>query len=327
LNSVLAMKLPPSLVSMKPKTAPEKRAKITTDVMVFTPEMVSKFKRPPGQRPLRENAKVRALSDEIRREGGFIPGVITLGFLNGELYVIDGQHRIHAFVMACVKESCATVRMLHAESLKDIHREFVELNSHLVTMRPDDFLRGMEDSVEGLLKIRTACPFVSYDKIRKQCGNAAVVSMSAILRCWRGSSMEVPASGGTSAVEIAEGMVEEETRTLIDFMHLANRAFGRDLEFRGLWSALNLTICMWLYRRMVLTQYSPKTPRLDKPVFEKCLMSLSADGQYLAWLVGRQMGERDRSPAYARIKSIFARRIEVEVKKKVNMPAPAWSVS
>lgn len=327
MNSVLAMKLPPSLLHMKPKTAPEKRASITTDILIFTPEMISKLKLPPGQRPLKENAKVRALSEEIKREGGFIPGIITLGSLNKELYIIDGQHRLHAFQTSCAKEACATVRMLHADSMKEIHREFVELNSRLVTMRPDDFLRGMEDSLPCLQAIRSACPFVGYDQIRRQCGSGPIVSMSATLRCWKGGSMDVPSSGCGSAMELAESLIDEEARQLSDFLLLAHRAFGRDVEFRSLWSNLNMTLCMWLYRRMVITQYSPKTPRLDKPLFEKCLMSLSADGQYLNWLVGRQLGERDRSPAYARIKALFARRLEKELGKRVQLPSPAWCSS
>jgi hypothetical protein len=82
---------------------------------------------------------------------------------------------------------------------------------------------------------------------------------------------------------------------------------------------------MWIYRRMVLDQYSPKTPRLTKDLFRKCLMSLSADENYLDWLVGRSLGERDRSPAYNRIKAAFAKRIEIETGKKPLMPSPAWS--
>jgi hypothetical protein len=37
------------------------------------------WKLPAFQRPLRVNAKVLALVEEIRTEGGVIPGILTLG--------------------------------------------------------------------------------------------------------------------------------------------------------------------------------------------------------------------------------------------------------
>lgn len=326
MNSVLAMKPPPSLAIMKPKTAVEKRTGTTLDTMEFTPEMIAKFKLPSGQRPLRENSKVRALAEKIKVDGGVLPGIITLGKLDGTYYIIDGQHRIHAFLLSCLKVGYADVRLLHAENIREIHREFVELNSKLVQMRPDDFLRGMEDSIPALDQIRKACPFVGYDLIRRSAtGCGPIVSMSAVLRSWRGSAADAPVTGSTSAMDLAETMIDEETRPLIDFLILANEAFGRDVEFRVLWTALNTTMCMWLYRRMVLTQYSPKTPRIDKAMFKKCLMSLSAESAYLEWLVGRRLGEHDRSPAYSRIKAVFSRRLCAELKKPVHLPAPDWS--
>lgn len=330
MNSVLAMtgtKPPPQLAAMKPKTMSEKRTGTTLDTMIFTPEMIAKIKRPPGQRPLKVNSKVRELAEKIRQDGGVLPGIITLGKMDGIYYTIDGQHRLHAFLLSCCKEGFADVRLLHAASMKEIHAEFVELNSRLVQMRPDDFLRGMEDSVPALQQIRAICPFVGFDKIvRTATGCGPVVSMSAMLRSWRISAAEAPASAsGGSAVAMAEEMVEEETRGLTEFLTLADDAFGRDLEFRPLWGSLNMILCMWLYRRTVITQYSPKTPRLDKATFKKCLLALSADSGYIDWLVGRRIGEHDRSPAYGRIKAIFAARLTLELGKKPQLPQPEWS--
>jgi hypothetical protein len=195
-----------------------------------------------------------------------------------------------------------------------------------VRMRPDDILRGLEGSVAALTEIRKQCPFVGYDMIRRG-PTSPIVSMSMILRAWRGSSTDVPSphSGTGSAQSLATTLTDEESRALIDFLKLAVDGFGRDPEYARLWGSLNVILCMWLYRRMVITQYSPKTPRLTKDGFKKCLMSLSANADYLDWLVGRHLGERDRSPAYNKIRSSFAQRIEIETGKKPSMPAPAWS--
>ena len=319
-NRMSTTTLPP-----KPKSAVEKRTRTTVETIMITPEQVAKWKLPTGQRPLRVNEKVRELSGRIADDGGVLPGVLTIGILNKEWWIIDGQHRIHAFLLSCLKEGYTDVRFLHAESMAEINREFVELNSKLVGMRPDDFLRGMEGSIAALQEIRLKCPFVGYDMIRRNGNCGPVVSMSAVIKFWDGSRTDTPSYSGMTAIRIAEDIGEEEVRGLCNFLHLAMEAFGRDPEYRQLWIGLNMTICMWLYRNLVLRQYSPKSPRLSSDMFKKCLMSLSADSGYQNWLLGRRMGERDRAPAYTRIKQIFIKRLEQELNRKVMLPQPDWS--
>ncbi len=312
---------------LKPKTAIEKRTHTTVDTISLSVERIGKWRLPSGQRPLRENAKVRALALKITKDEGVLPGMLTLGVLDGTYWIIDGQHRLRAFILSGVREGYADVRYVHAESMSEINREFVELNSKLVSMRPDDFLRGLEGTIPTLARIRASCPFVGYDLIRR--GNSApIVSMSAALRNWRNSATDTPASSSAvSAVELAETLVDEEARGLIDFLQIAVQSFGREPEYCRLWAGLNITLCMWLYRRLVITQYSPKSPRIEKALFAKCLMSVSADSVYQDWLLGRKLGERDRTPAYARLKTIFARRLEQELGRKIALPAPSWSSS
>jgi len=75
---------------------------------------------------------------------------------------------------------------------------------------------------------------------------------------------------------------------------------------------------------MVISQYSPKTPKLTKEQFTKCLMSVSANSLYNDWLLGRRLCDRDRAPAYQRIRAAFVDRIRADTGKKASMPAPAW---
>ncbi len=316
-----------NLQVLKPKTAIEKRTKTTVDTIMITPDRIKKWRLPSGQRPLKENHKVRSLSDAIKNDGGVIPGILTFGIFEGTWWIIDGQHRLHAFILSGLLEGYADARFVHASSMAEINKEFVELNSKLVTMRPDDFLRGLEGSIPALQQIRAGCPFVGYDQIRRGT-TGPVVSMSAMLRNWRGSSTETPnasSMAGLSAVDLAETMTEEDTKNLITFLNIAHEAFGRDVQYARLWTALNLTLCMWLFRKLVLTRYSAKTPKVDATIFRKCLMSLSADSGYQDWLVGRNMGERDRSPAYTRIKTIFTRRLQEELAGKIQLPQPDWA--
>lgn len=69
---------------------------------------------------------------------------------------------------------------------------------------------------------------------------------------------------------------------------------------------------------------------INNAAFRKCLMSLAADASYCDWLLGRAMGDRDRGPAYSRIKQIFTRRLLEEklgnkTTGKVPLPQPAWA--
>ncbi len=310
---------------LKPKTAIEKRTHTTVDTIMVTPERLSKWKLPSGQRPLKENEKVRMIAEGIKNDGGVIPGIITLGVFEGAYWIIDGQHRLHAFLLSGLQEGYVDVRFLHAETMADINREFVELNSKLVIMRPDDFLRGLEGSIPSLQEIRKACPFIGYDQLRRAPGSP-IISMSAALRCWNGSRRETPSLTGLgSAVTLAEGLEAEDVGSMIDFYKIAREAFGHESQYTMLWLGLNVVLCMWLYRNIVLKQHSPKVPRLDKVTFKKCLLAVSADSSYQDWLMGRRMGDRDRSPAYARLKGIFVKRLEIELGKKVPLPQPDWA--
>lgn len=298
----------------------------TVDTVEISPEIVAAWALPTFQRPLRVNDKVRELAVVVKRDGGVMPGVVTLGYLDGQNYLLDGQHRREAFLLSGCKTGLVDVRILHFATMAEMGREFVALNSQLVRMRPDDVLRGLEGTIDGLAKIRQACPFVGYDMIRRY-ERSPVMSMSTLLRCWAGSSTEVPANMSVSARHLALELTDIEAAHLIEFLEQAFRAWGRDPQSYRLWGALNLTLCMWLYRQVVRGQGGPSTTRATAEVFGKCLMSVSANSEYLDWIFGRKMTERDRGPCYRRLRQIFADRIEAEGVRARLLPRPAWASS
>lgn len=309
---------------VKPQTSAQKVTRTTVDTILVTPDLLRAWEIPPFQRPLRVNEKVRQLADTIKDDGGVIPGVITIGVIGKQKYLLDGQHRREAFFLSECQEGYVDVRVHHFSDMADMGEEFVNLNSQLVKMRPDDILRGLEGSNEGLQYIRKECSIVGYDMIRRG-DRSPVLSMSALLRVWYGSDTEVPASVSAGVTSLAKKLTLDEAHTLVKFLRHAQEAWGRDSEYYRLWGALNFTICAWIYRRMVLSNWSPRTVKLTHEQYKKCLMSVSADSGYLDWLVGRQLGERDRSPCYSRVRAIFVKRLEQETGKKYLMPAPAWA--
>lgn len=310
---------------------PPKSSQSKMETLLLTPQIVESWKKPPCQRPLRINDKVRRVAEQIKITET-IEGVLTLGKIKNDdaLYVVDGQHRIEAFKLSDLSEALSDVRIVMFDSMAEIAGEFHRLNSSLVNMRPDDRLRALEESAPALQMIRKSCEFVGYDFIRRNT-TSPIVSMSALLRCWTASNGDTPAgsNSGRSASEIAETLDQQTAQSLIAFLSTAHSAWGRDPEYYRLWGNLNMTLCMWLWRKLVIDRDRVGNKRyaiLSIPEFKKCLMSVSAETDYLNWLPGRNLTDRDRSPCYGKLKSIFAKRLAAETGgKKLLLPAPAWA--
>jgi hypothetical protein len=312
------------VTTFKPKTEEQKVTRTIMDTILVTPAIVKKWQAPPFQRPVKENAKVMALAEQMKADTGVWPGVVTLGVFNKETYIIDGQHRRAAFLIAKLEEGFVDVRIHEIKSFAEMGDEFVKLNSQLVKMGPDDILRGLEPQLVTLQTIRKLCPYVGYDSVRRG-ENTPMVSMSVAIRCWRGSSQEVPSKPTGSALTVAMTLLHEDVGNLCEYLHLAMNAWGHDQAYYRMWGTLNLTLTMWLYRHLVLEEKRVKrATRFTKELFQKCLMALSADAVYLDWLQGRQLGERDRAPAYTRIKALFSYRAGQELGQKVLMPDASW---
>lgn len=313
------------LTIVKPQSTAEKRTQTALDTIEITEAVIGTWKAPPFQRPVKINDKLRSIAEQVGRDG-VVPGTITLGVLDKQVFLLDGQHRVEAYRLSGVPVAYADVRYLHCESMGQMGEEFVRLNSSIVRFRPDDILRGLEAASGPLRSLRSRCRFVGYDMIRRS-ERAPILSMSVCLRAWAGARVEVPTAGGASAATLGQTLTQEEADQLAGFLSICFEAWGRDDVYAKLWGSLNLVLCAWLYRRTVITQYSTKTPKLTNEAFRRCLMSVSADTHYLDWLVGRNLGDRDRSPAYDRLKRIFAARLEADTGTKPKLPAPAWANS
>lgn len=315
----------PTLRLVQPNTKPQRATRTTVDTILITPEVVKSWKSPPFQRPLRVNDKVRQLAEVMKEDGGVIPGIITIGVFEKQRYLLDGQHRREAFLLSECKEGYVDIRMHHFETMAEMGEEFVNLNSRIVTMGPDDIMRGLEGSVEAISRVRKKCPYVGYDQIRRGT-SSPIVSMSAVFRCWMSAAQETPSCRAMSAINIANSITADEADLMIAFLQCCNQAWGRDLEYGRLWGNLNLALCMWLYRRTVIGRHSDRSVQMTKEMFTKLLMGLSANSLYIDWLTGRSIRERDRAPAYGRIKSLFVKRYEVETGKRPVFPQPAWAM-
>lgn len=305
-----------------PRSTP-RTSRSVMDTVLVTPAAIAAWKRPPFQRPLRVNEKLKELIEALKRDGGVVPGIITIGVLKSEKYLLDGQHRIEAFKLAELDEGLADIRICFYESMGDMAAAFVELNSALVKLKPDDTLRALEEGSTSLSLLRRRCPFIGYDNIRRNV-NSPIIGMAQVLRSWHSSKQEAPGRTPASASDLGRDLTDDDARVLARFMSLAYSAWGTDREYQRLWGGLNLVLTMWMYRRIVITKFSVRTVLISDEQFGRCLMAMSANTRYVDWLVGRNTGERDRSPCYARLRAIFQARLESDTGKKFPAPNPAW---
>lgn len=325
-----------NVVQIKGTREAPKAQRSSMETLIISIDQVNQWEVPPFQRPVRVNAKVEAIAKAMKESGCEITGIITLGRIakDPSYWVVDGQHRLEAFRLSTMTEIIADVRIVFFDTMAEMAEEFVRLNSSLVRMRPDDILRGLEPTTPALRTIARECDFVGYTQIRRGGTSGPILSMASTIRVWFGSATETPTSntGGLSVSSMAANMDGESAENLIRFLHVAQAAWGRDPEYYLLWGSLNLSICMWLWRRLVIERHRPATKRvvvLSIAEFKQCLMSVSADRDYLDWLPGRTLSDRDRSPCYSRLKKIFARRLLEESgdSKKAVLPQPAWASS
>lgn len=324
-----------NVTELRLTTRAERTTRTKVDTLSFTVAEARAWTLPPFQRDLVVNARVLEIAAQIKVDGGVVPGVLTLGVMNGKTYLVDGQHRREAFVQSGCETGFADVRYCDFESFGDMADEFVRLNSQIVRLKPDDMLRGLEASSELLRRIRKACPYVGYSSFRRG-ANSPILSMSQLLRTWYGSAAETPvpyatsisgAAGRAGPGAMVSALTSDDVDVLLRFLGLAWPAWGRDESSARMWASLNLGLCAWLYRRTVITAYSAQSVRLTDAQFKKCLAALSADADYNEFLRGRTLRDRDRAPAHARIRAIFVRRLTEDGFAKIRFPSPEWAKS
>ena len=310
----------------KPKVDEPGRAfeKTQMETQLLSLEEMDGWALPPFQREEVQTKKVLEFAEELKQNGGIIGGVIHLGQLRNDtvIYLVDGQQRRNGCHLSERTEFVADVSLKFYDTMVEMAEEFKRLNSRLVPLKPDDLLRACEVTHKALHKLRTNCPFIGYGNIRRA-DHSPVLSMSAALKSWFGSGLATPQQN-SQAITLLDQFTDTQCEMLTVFLLTAHSAWGNDRQYGRLWSNPNLTMCMYLYRKLTL---EPNSRRAAVPaeMFRKCLMSVSANGNYYDWLSGRHLHERDRSPCYKRLRAIFADRLTQEYGGNLfRMPKPDW---
>jgi len=311
-----------------------KMTRTRVEPAVITEELIKSWKLPGIQRNVIVNAKFLQMVEKIKKDSGVIPGMIVLGEFNGEIYLVDAQHRLEAFLATGLKEGYAHLRIKQFDTLEELSAEYVGTNSTIRAFRPDDIMRGLEPQSPPLQAIRRRCPFVGYGTLRHTNSSNAFLSMSLLLRCWDMSKSESAGTRSSSAAQAtAEALTLPDAIQCADAANVLAAAWGHDPEVSRLWNGLNLTLCFWIYRRSVLAtdeergtgRHAKRATRLSPELFEKAMMSVSANDHYVDWLVGRNNTDKHRPAAIRKLKLMIAARVELETGTRPLLPNAEWA--
>ena len=310
------------------------------DAILVTRDEIESWVLPPFQRPLKDNAKVDRYREKLRENEGCVSGgVITLGRIPGDpkmIYKVDGQHRLHAALTSGLDEFLLTIHIKLYPNFAAMALDYVELQDSLVPMTKDDILKAAMENIPQLRTIIKQCTFVGFDNIRRATTTSKLISMSAALNCWIGSAQDTPGAKSVPT-DAARDLPEDEISNMCAFLNLCHSAWSNDVANHRLYGNLNLTMCAWMFRQLVLKSMSGVPRKLthttmDAMTFRKCLLTLAADHNYVDFLFKRNMHERDRNPTYRKLKLIFIQRLNDEEtragrppRKNLKFPAPAWS--
>lgn len=288
---------------------------------------------PPFQRRLILNRKVKAIATTMRATEE-IPGVIVLGVLGGVVYLVDGQHRRQAFKDSGASQGVATVVTFEYADMAEMSSHYRELNSKISFGSPDDTLKAMAFSNDSIKEIKARCPFIGYGTRNRVGANAEnFVSMAAFTNAWNTAGFDALKSSFGSAISFMGSVSTGEAVDIAEAANAMHRAWGVGKEMSSLWKKLNVVCCLWFWRRSVLGwsgsskangSWKRSNQRVPAKDFERGFMSLSANGTYLDWLVGRSNMGKDSQECARRVKLIILDRIESDTGTRPPLPTSSW---
>ena len=165
-------------------------------VMAVTRKTIEGWAKPDFQRPVAENKNLGELAVQIQDQGWLLTA-IYLGIWMGKTYLVDGQHRMQAFIASGLEQMSVPVITKYyldgAKGLAAMCEDFLRINSHIKNPTANDMLKALEGKNSHIKEIRTNCPFVGYTHLRRT-ESAPILGMAQAIRALVVSRQEIPGS-------------------------------------------------------------------------------------------------------------------------------------
>lgn len=306
---------------------------LEVEMRVLTQEVFESWDSPPFQRPVSVGKNV-AKASLTMQDTGCIMTAIYLGVWEGKTYIVDGQHRRVAFIGSGLDRVVAPVITKYYKDdtpgLLEMCEDFLLIQAHIKNPTANDKLRALEPMSSGLQKIRKECPFVGYGGFR--CNkNSPIVSMAQVIRSMVTSGQEELGSPAKSAVVHAREMTLHEANSLTIFLKLAFEAWGRDKEHKPLWTPMNMSLCLWFFRRMLKAPSPNKDSKGDvtQQQFSNIFFELLSNRRYRSLLQansGGRLGDPEvRNPVLKELMRAIKRSLKRDKVRDYYMPDPSWA--
>ena len=310
-----------------------KSGSVSTELMVLTHRIVEGWERPPFQRPAASAKKVSKLAVKIQ-DRGYLLTAIYLGVLDGVTYLVDGQNRREAFIASGLVSIKAPVLTKHypdgKPGLLEMCEDFLLINEHIQNPSANDKLRALEPTNVCISKIHSKCPFVGYTNLRRK-EDSPIVSMAQVIRALITSGKEVPSSPGKSAVAHAMETKIHEADGLSTFLNVAFKAWGRDKEYKLFWKHMNMSLCLWYFRRMLRGPSIKSQGTVTLEQFHNIFLALLANNRYHAILKkhsgGRMNDPETRDPVCKELRGTIKASLKRDGVKDYYLPKLEWPES
>lgn len=102
--------------------------------MKITLNDVKEWKAPPFARPS-VDWRVVELSKVIKDSGGLLPGTVVIGILDEDKYVLDGRHRLDAFLQSGLLEAECDVEYCRFGTMTEMGEAFLSIVSNPLPSR------------------------------------------------------------------------------------------------------------------------------------------------------------------------------------------------
>ena len=304
----------------------------------LTPEVINSWLIPDWQRHVRTNPKGRQLCEDIK-EIPILESMIIVGVIQRRgkyvLYLLDGHHRKEHFLKSGAPYIIIDVKFAYVETMGEMADLYLKCQDQIVKSSPNDNLKGLAVNSKTLNHIIKHCTCVTLDAARSGASNASV-TMSTVIQVWYDSNLDPPkrntlGSPPKSITDLAKKLTMRDAETIVAFIKICEEVFGFNNESSALWKHINLVLCLWLYRVMVLkTEWEGcegyKVTYLDDKRFGIGLSALR-HSRFYSSMTNKRLGSAvDRKEAYLNMTRWFLSGFpNNNGRTRVRLPKPTWA--
>lgn len=282
------------------------------------------WKIPDWGREPKVNRHVLSVAEDLK-ECNHLSSTLVLGVYDNTIWRIDGNHRLLGFLLSGIPNMLAHCMVHYCDGHKDMYRIYKIYQRHLRTPTKDDNLKGLAETRDPLQTIKNRCKFVTYETVNDT--ESRRIRMSAVIRAWYDSVPYIPKHIRANIEEQAVKIEETEARKIVEFLLACKEGLSIQVPF--LWKPINITLLMWLYRRLVWGEIDVESEdveysRLTKDEFILGMLGLQTNNYY--GTLGTRELERDRFGAYTSLMSYFKKSLHsMGVKRRLTLPIkPKW---